>query len=70
MPKKRVNLLIRDRSNPTRQMQLGVNLEDGSLGVVLNNGFELLIIESACIDDVSLKYIAPAPDAVEIEPHP
>lgn len=54
---KEIHFIVRDRVNPLRQMQLVVNLEEGSIGVIQNNKMELLNITSSFSTDCGISFI-------------
>jgi hypothetical protein len=54
------SILVRDKSDPSKQMQVIINFETRELGVVHSKGLELLVIETAVIDDVPLSFKVPA----------
>jgi len=45
-------IIVRDRMKPSKQMQLVIDHEKQTIGVSLNAGLELLVIESGLTEDV------------------
>lgn len=53
------NFIVRDKQNPTKQMQITVGSECGeepTIGIVCNNGLELLMISQTISGEIPLKF--------------
>jgi hypothetical protein len=50
------NLIVRSKKDPSVQIQLQVNNEDHTVGVVMNSGMELLVIETTVLSDMAMKF--------------
>lgn len=49
------SIIIRSKADPKQQMQLVIDMKDATVGVVMNCGLELLVIETTVLDDVELR---------------
>lgn len=48
------SIIVRDKKDPSKQIQVIIDFEKREIGVVHNAGMELLVIETAVLDDVAL----------------
>lgn len=67
---KEIHFIVRSKNDLSKQMQLVVNTEDSSIGVIQNNGMELLVIASSfsreeCISFIGMD-VAKGPDRTVI----
>jgi hypothetical protein len=53
------SIIVRLKEDPSKQMQVVIDFEKRELGVVHSSGLELLVIETAVIDDIALIHKVP-----------
>lgn len=56
---RKIHVIVRDKEDPAKQMQLVFDSADGatgSVGVVMNKGLEMIVISAAVSDDTPLLF--------------
>ena len=56
---RKIHVIVRDKEDPSKQMQLIFDPADGttgSVGVVMNKGLEMIVISAAVSDDTPLLF--------------
>jgi hypothetical protein len=64
----KIHLIVRDRVDATKQMQIEIDTEEHTAGVVCNNGMEMIVIAGSFSQDVGAKYAPLIKDAEEGTP--
>lgn len=53
----RTSIIVRDRKDPSKQVQFSIDFKKSEIGLVLNNGMELLVIDASVSKDIGISYV-------------